>query len=534
MSTPTDTKTDGLSELPEAQFESERRLSLVWLIPLVALLAAAWLGYRAYMEQGPLVTITFQSAEGLDAGKTPVRFKDVDIGVVETIDLSDDLDRVLVHVRLNQSMTPYLNDKARFWVVRPRLSRGQISGLGTLVGGPFIAADLAAGDQSRDSFDGLEVPPVVTASAPGGSFTLLNDTLGSLSEGSPVTYRGIEVGRVVAYELRGDQVAIHIFIDAPHDAKVDANTRFWNASGVGLALDADGVRVHTDSLASVLRGGIAFGGANGGAGVPVSDGKEFVLYADRQAAMARQFHQREEWRLRFSGSIRGLVAGAPVEFRGIRIGEVADFRLELDVGSRSADIPVTIAIEPGRIAASDEVAPNSEERRQLWDELVEKGLRAQLKTGNLLTGALFVDFDFYPGAPARSIDWSGPRPELPTMPTPLDELSGLMTKIARLPLDSMGEDLATTLAELRETMAATNALLSRLDRETASELNKTLVKTRRTLGALEKTLAPNSPLQSEARRVLQELGTAARSLRIMADFVERHPEALLRGKGDGQ
>lgn len=529
----TDNHTGLPADLPEARVDNQRRLSLVWLIPLVALIAALWLAVDAYERQGPLVTIAFQTAEGLEAGKTRVRFKDVDIGVVEAIDLTPDLGQVLVRARLSKQIAPHLNERARFWVVRPRLSGGHVSGLGTLVGGSYIAADLAAGEGRLARFVGLETPPIVTALAPGSGYTLLADSLGSLGEGSPVLYRGIEVGRVVGFGLRGDhQVEIRIFIDAPHDAAVDDDTRFWNVSGVGLALDASGIRLNTDSLTSVLRGGIAFGHPEGEPGnTRAPPGSEYVLFADETVAMAEQFDYRELWQLTFSGSIRGLVSGAPVEFRGFRIGEVADIELSVDVAARSAEIPVTIAIEPGRLGAVDRAVGDGDEHRRAWDELVAKGLRAQLKTGNLLTGALYVDFDFHADPPPQAIVWDAKLPRLPSVATPFDELSGLLTKLARLPLDRMGEDLASSLTALHGTMAATNKLLGRLDRETASELNATLAQTRETLAALERILATNSPLQSEAHRVLKELGSAARSMRIMADYVERHPEALLRGKG---
>lgn len=515
--------------LPEALVDDRRRVSLVWLIPLVAVLAALWLGYRTYTQQGPLVSITFLTAQGLEAGKTRVRFKDVDVGVVEAIELTRDLSKVRVRVRLSAQVENFLNDATRFWVVRPRLSRGQVSGLETLVGGSYIGVDLSTEGGARREFLGLETPPIVTATEPGKTFTLHADTLGSLAEGSPVQYRGIEVGRVVGYALREqDGVDIQVFVHAPHDAKVRTDTRFWNASGVGLSLDANGIRLNTDSLAAILLGGIAFGTPPGqAAGDPAADGADFRLFTNEAVALERRFTKRETWQLAFAGSVRGLLPGAPVEFRGIRVGEVLDVRLRLNTTDLQTRIPVTIAIEPERLDIIDVQA----DRRELWDLLVKRGLRAQLKTGNLLTGTVFVDLDFYPEDPPREIAWEGEVPELPTVPTPFDELRGLLTRLARLPLDRMGEDLGKSLAALRDTMDATNALLKRLDRETASELTKTLEQTRRTLAGVDKVLAPNSPLQSEAHRVLQELGSAARSMRIMADYLERHPEALIRGKG---
>ena len=523
-------------ELPQALVDESRRVSLVWLIPVIALLAAAWLGYRAYSEQGPLISIAFQSAEGLEAGTTRVRYKDVDIGLVETIELSPDLSRVTVHARLASHVSGFLNDKTRFWVVRPRLSGGEVTGLSTLLGGTYIGADLTREGSPQRVFDGLEAPPVVAASEQGKSFTLRAETLGSLTVGSPVRYRGIDVGQVTAYELREPSgVDVQVFIQAPHDSKVSADTRFWNISGFQLSLGADGIRIDTESLAALLLGGLAFGTPHteGQSAAPADEGSVFAIYRDAEAAREPPVGPRQEWHLEFAGSLRGLAPGAPVELRGIRIGEVIDVRLVLSPETQDTSIPVLIAIEPERLgihgSAGDDVLG-----RAFWEGLVDSGLRAQLKTGNLVTGAMYVDLDFYPDDPKRTIAWGDGRPQMPTVPTPLDELRGLLSRLARLPLDRMGEDLSSTLVEMRETLVATNALLQRLDRETASELTKTLQQTRAMLANAEKVLAPNSPLQSEAHHALRELAAAARSFRIMADYLERHPEALIRGKAGAQ
>lgn len=537
------TLTPATDELPQAVVDPSRRLSLVWLIPLVAILAAAWLSYRTYSTQGPLVEISFKTAEGLEAGKTRVRYKDVEIGQVEAIQLSRDLSQVKVRARLARHVERFLTDQTRFWVVRPRFSGGQVSGLGTLVGGAYIGVDLTAAGTETRQFTGLEEPPVVTATEAGRHFTLRADTLGSLAVGSPVHFRDIRVGRVVAYKLQepfaaSGGVAIQVFIHSPHDQKVRTNTRFWNSSGIDLTLDAAGIRVNTESLATLLLGGISYGTPPHQAPGPVAaDDREFRLYPNRQVADEPQYRRRQAWQLEFAGSVRGLTAGAPVEFRGIRIGEVREVRLELDAATRAARIPVLVDIEPERLGLADPDAGSADPsaaERQLWDRLVANGLRAQLKTGNLLTGALYVDLDFYPEDSPRPIAWTSTPPGLPTVPTALDELRGLLTRLARLPLDGMGQELGASLTALRETLEQTRNVLQRLDGQTAPELNRTLVQTRVTLESLQKVLTPSSPLQSEAQRVLQELGAAARSIRIMADYLERHPDALIRGKGAGQ
>lgn len=529
------TSDDDVNDLAEAIIDERRSLSLVWLIPLVAIAAAAWLGYRTYTQQGPLVTISFQTAEGLEAGATKVRYKDVDIGRVETIELSEDLSTVRVHARLSHTVAGSLTESTRFWVVRPRFSGGQISGLNTLVGGAYIAADLAQTGDSRWEFEGLESPPLVAAADVGSTFTLRADSLGSLSVGSPVSYRDIEVGRVVSYEIiEPTGVEIKVFVNAPHQQKVLTNTRFWNASGVGLTLDANGLRIDTESMAALLLGGIAFGNPIGEPRAqPVGTDQVFTLYASQEESKKPSYGRRQLWRLEFSGSVRGLNVGAPVEFRGIRVGEVSDIRLELDEQSLQTRIPVTVNIEPQRLglsasATEQQVTPAE---REYWNQLVAKGLRGQLRTGNLITGALFVDLDYYPDDKKREIDWKGRIAKLPTVPTPLDELLGLVSRLSDLPLEQMVEGFNTSLVGLRKTLDQATASFKRLDQNAIPALSRTLQQTEQTLAAAEKVLTPGSPLQSEAQRVLQELATTARSLRIMADYLERHPEALIRGKG---
>jgi paraquat-inducible protein B len=518
--------------LPEATVDERRRISLVWLIPLVALVTAGWLGYRAYIEQGPLITIAFETAEGLEAGKTRVRYKDVDVGLVETIDLSPDLSEVWVRARLKSSLTEFLRDKTRFWVVRPRLSGGQVSGLETLLGGTHIGADLSRQGSPTRRFSGLEVPPVVSASQSGHHFTLEAQRLGSLAVGAPVRFRGIVVGRVSGYALnQSGGVDVQVFIDAPYDQEVFEQTRFWNDSGFELALDAQGVRVNTESLTALLLGGVSFDNPaiDDEAPRPAGDGHRFRLYSDKTLALAPVPGERQTWEVEFAGSVRGLVPGAPVEFRGIRVGEVVDIRLDVRPEGRTTRIPVRLAIETERLGLRGK-AGEDPAHRAFWEGLVDDGLRAQLKSGNLLTGALFVDLDFYPDGGPGVIAWDQTPPRLPTVPTTLDELRAVLSSISRLPLDQMGRDLSESLAALRETTQATNTLLQRLDRETASELNRTLAQTRETLKGAENLLSPNSPLQSELYRTLREFGAAARSFRLMADYLERHPEALLRGK----
>jgi len=533
--TATQTRPDAL---PEAVIDRHRRISLVWLIPLVAVLTAAWMAYKSYSEQQPLITLTFQTAEGIEAGVTKLKYKNVEVGLVEQVSLSDDLAQVLVKARFARHLQSYLTDRSRFWVVRPRLSGSQVSGLGTVLGGIYIGVDLDDSGKRVDHFTGLETPPVITAGTPGRVFNLQAEGLGSLQIGSPVYFRNIEVGQVVAYHLNSESglVEIQVFVHAPHHAWVTENTRFWETSGLQFELDASGVRIRTESVASVLAGGIGFGTPPYlAAAPPAASDSQFQLFKDRTAALERRYRDKETWLLYFDSSVRGLTVGAPVEFRGIKIGEVRDIRVELNVGERTARVPVLVEIEPQRVEfvhppdTSDKTPPT---QHQIWDWMVEQGLRAQLQTGSYLTGALFVDLALVPGAAPKQIDWSGKHPSLPTIPTTLDELRGLLSKLGKLPLEGMGDDLRSILAELRQTLTQTSALMRHMNKDIAPGLSETLAQTRQTLRSAENVLTPGTPLHQDIQKTLQELSAAARSIRVMADYLERHPEALIRGKVD--
>ncbi|MCB1777545.1 MAG: MCE family protein, partial [Candidatus Competibacteraceae bacterium] len=417
--------------LPDAVLEQRSRFSLVWLIPLVALAIGAWLAYKTYSEQGPTITITFSTADGLEAGKTKLKYKNVEFGQVDHITLNEDLSQVVVTAKLVKGAERFLTETTRFWIERARVSAGQVSGLSTLFAGAYIAIDPVIEGRRADAFRGLETPPPITANTLGSRFTLRATELGSLDIGSPIYFRAIRVGQVTSYRLddNGQGVEIKIFINAPHDRLVRADTRFWNASGLNVTLDASGVKIDTASVVSLMIGGVAFETpVSLETGQPVEPGAIFQLYPNRQSIKDGSYVRKSYWLLHFTSSVRGLTVGAPVEYRGIRIGQVIDIKLELDLDEVIARIPVLIEIESDRLRWIGNAPDYGHEQefkkfqKHLWDQLVAKGLRAQLKTGNLLTGALIVDLDVYPEAPARTINWGKSYPELPTVPTSLEEI----------------------------------------------------------------------------------------------------------------
>jgi paraquat-inducible protein B len=522
-----------MEELPKPA-ERRRRPSLVWLIPLVAAAIGCWIALKAYTEHGPTIRITFQNAEGLEAGQTRIKHKDVEVGRVTAINLSPDFSHVVVTAELKREVDAHLSENTRFWVVRARIGSTGISGLGTLLAGAYIGMDPGPLGKTQRDFKGLETAPIITPTTPGALVELRAEKLGSLNVGSPVTFRQIRVGEVEGFDLEpdGQSVLIKVQINAPYHKLVHRNTRFWDAGGVDLSVDANGLKLRSDSLVQLFMGGVAFEN-------PVSldadlapTSQPFTLFSTHDKAYEEVYLDRHLFVLYFDESVRGLTRGAPVEFRGMKVGEVVDFRLEFQSREMEGRIPVLIALEPERFAFKER---NGEPFDLLMARMVRKGFRAQFKTGSLLTGNLFVDLGFFPQAPVRTLARSGSYFEIPTMPSTMgalvENLARVAERLQKLPLEELAGELRATFPALRETLQQTKALMARLDTETAPQAKATLVQAQTTLAALEKALGSGSPVQGDLHQALDEFTQAARALRNLADTLERHPESMIFGKG---
>jgi paraquat-inducible protein B len=523
-------------DLPEARIKTRTNFSLVWIIPIVAALIGGWLAYKGYMEKGPVITVTFKTAEGIEAGKTKVKYKDVEIGQVEDIQISDDVSHVILTVELHREAKPYLREDTRFWVVRARVAAGQVSGIGTLFSGAYIGIDPGHAAKSAHRFTGLEVPPIVTMDEPGREFVLQAAGLGSHDVGTPVYFRKIKVGQVIAYELDEDgaAVSLRIFIREPYDAYVFKSTRFWDASGVDVSLGAEGIKVDTESLVSMLVGGIAFETPENLEARPRAPAEHvFTLYTNREQSRQKTYAMKQRYLLYFAGSVRGLAVGAPVELKGIKIGQVTDVRLQYDVDAGEFRIPVLVEIEPERLDIIGDIEEDDQHRRT--EVLIQKGLRAQLQMGNVLTGKLLIGLDFFPDAEPATLAFDGHYPEFPTVPTPLEEISTSVTqilaKLETIPFDQIGTNLNESLGSLNATLEQTKKLAQSIDTGLAPAAANLLSQIESTLAQVQRTFADDSPLASEMRGLMDELAQAARSIRLMADYLERHPEALIQGKG---
>jgi len=531
-------------DIPEALATPKRRwsLSLVWVIPIVAALAGGWLAVKAVLERGPTATISFKVAEGLEAGKTKIKYKNVDIGEVKSVTLSEDHSRVIVTAQFSKQAESFLVESTRFWVVRARIGTGGISGLGTLFSGSYIGVDIGASSKAQREFTGLEIPPVVPGDLPGRQFVLRSADLGSLERGSPVFFRRLQVGDVVSVDLDqdGKGITVKIFVNAPYDKFVTNDTRFWHASGFDITLDAAGVKIDTQSLATILIGGIAFQSIPGAQATAAAGADTvFTLHPDREQAMKRPDTRVEPWVLVFDESVRGLEPGAPLDFRGVIIGEVTGIGVRLNPVGKDLQMYVETLVYGDRLRARlkgtvPETGPGAEDPKAFPNTLVETGFRGQLRIGNLLTGNLYVALDFFPTARPAKIDWAKEPPEMPTVRSGLQELQATVSHIAsqldKVPFDQIGADLRQVLKTLNRTLQDSDKLVTRLDAEVAPQARATLEEARRTLSTAERTLARDAPLQQDLRGALHELSRTAQSLRLLAEYLERHPEALIRGK----
>ena len=533
--------------LPQPRIAAARRwnVSLVWLLPAVAVAIGLSLLVRTVFLAGPRIDIEFASAEGVEAGKTEVRYKEVVIGKVQSVSLRDDRKRVVVGIQLDRSAAGIAVEDTTFWVVRPRIGAGGVTGLGTLFSGAYIGADAGISSHARSEFAGLEAPPFVLRGEPGSIFVLRSDDLGSLDVGSPVFYRRTRVGRVVGYTLdvERDELFVRIFVEAPYQKLVNRATRFWNASGIDLTVNASGLTLNTQTLASVLAGGLAFETPPGAAKSPASpENTVFTLFNDRHSALALPDGPAVPVRMVFDGSVRGLAEGAAIDLFGLEIGRVTSIALQYDLARKRFPVEVFAEIYPYRLgavrtallrsAATAGAGPGAGAGdAAMLQQLVASGVRAQLRTGNLLTGQLYVALDFIGKEPSRAVMGSDGMLTLPTAHGTLSEIqpqiADIVEKVSKIPFDEIGKDL-------RSTLAGVNSALGRLTPEAQkalAEVQRTLTKAQTSLDSLDRNVTdPNAPVQHNLEQTLLELQRASRSLRVLSDYLQQHPESILRGK----
>ena len=521
-------------EANEVTLNKKSELSLIWFLPIIAVLVSSWLIYKSFSEKGEIITISFPTAEGLDVDKTKIKYLDVEIGKVTAININNDGKTIAVTAQMNNNASDYLKTNTQFWVVRPQVGLGGISGLGTLLSGAYIELKPGIGNHVHD-FVGLNSPPPLKANAEGKQFILETNNLGSMKTGTPINFHGITVGEVLSHELSqaADAIRLTVFIHKPYDQFVRKNTRFWIDSGVDLSAGADGFKVRTGPLISLLSGGIAFRTASeDGIEAIQEENTLFSLYDTYEASTEITYQNTLHYVMYFNGSVRGLTEGAPVQLRGYPVGKVLNVNLELDEKTADIRIPVIVELQPERIKSVNKV--DNVKPEMMIQQLVEKGLRAQLQTGSLLTGQLLVDLDFHPRSKLILNKTGGDfYPEFPTTASSLDQFTHsaniIMDKIAKLPLEDLTHEINKTLQGLQgTTTAATNTLDS--VKGTMGTADKTLDTAQKALSNFE----AGATTHYQFEQLLQELTQTANSAKQLTDYLAQHPESVLHGKSDNE
>jgi len=547
----------------------KRRIPAIWIIPLLAVAIGLWLGWDTYSKKGPTITVSFESAEGLQAGQSELKFKELTIGTITALELTPDHNRVIATIETTREARDLLNDKTLFWVVKPRLFAGTLSGLGTLISGSYIGMRPGpAGGRSVHDFTGLEDPPVQETSVPGTTYKVKAARLGSISVGSPVFFRDLNVGEVLGWDLAdmANSVNVSVFVHAPFDKYVHDRSRFWDASGFSVKLGATGVDVQVQSVKAILLGGIAFDNPADLDASMLAQARpdhEFPLFASQTAAEASVFGRKVQLVAYFSGSVGGLAPGNDVTLHGLKVGEVTSVSLKYDPAQNKIVVPVYFNMEPERVLGVG---------NRLFSDLkvaatamLNQGLRASLQSASLITGQLVVALEFPPGAAPSPLVMDGDAFVIPSVDSGgFAELSSaataLLNKVNAMPFDRIGASLANTLdgtdrlvngPEMKQSMAALSSSLATLQgvlkqvdaglAPTLKQLPDLTAKTQKAIGeattllqSLESGYGDNTKFNRDLDRLLVQVDGAVQSIRSLVDLLQRHPEMLIQGRPGGQ
>ncbi len=535
-----DSHSESNMSAPGPKIKKKSWPSLVWLIPLVTILFGGWLIINTITNKGAKITIVFKTAEGIKTGKTKIKYKDIEIGIVDSVHFSNDFSNIIIKAEIDKEAKIFLRRDTKFWVVRPQLSLQGASGLGTIVSGTYIEITPGQGAPHKH-FIGLDKAPVVKDGTAGTKIVLLADKLGSIDSGSPVYYHGIQSGEVLGYELGNDRksIFIHAFIKAPFDEFIQGNTNLWNVSGMDVSVGADGINIRTESIRSLLLGGIAFDTP----GISLEqtnddiEGLVFTLHDSFKSIQEKSYTKKIIFLLYFDESVRGLQIGAPVELKGIKVGSVVDMHLEFKKLDSTFRIPVLIEIEPERIIKwQDQLEGEALLPYEIMQNLIDSGLKARLQTGSLLTGKLFVELNMHSEIPIKLADEIGPYPELPTIPASMQQMATSVKSILGN-VEKLLEDpeLTNSMHDLRGSLNAIKSILTKLDQsdnlgKTIGADRQTLEKFQTTLDLFNKMLMPDSPIQFNINQLTDELGESAKALRVLLELLERNPNSIIFGK----
>lgn len=516
----------------KAELSQGRKISGIWAIPLLALVLGIYMVVHNWMTEGPEIQIAFKTASGLEQGKTKIKYRNVNMGVVEEVRLNDNFDGVIATVKLDRQALDLLREDTRFWVVTARVGVGNISGLDTLLSGAYIQLAPGEGKAGARSFVALEQPPLTPAGAPGLRLNLTSDRSTSITAGDAILYNGYKVGRVESRQFKTETRKLHyaVFIDAPYHDLVDSHTRFWDVSGVSLSAGADGLKLETGSIDTILLGGVAFGLPPGiGKGKPVKHEAAFNLYSSYEDILENPFSHGAHYVVSFSQSIKGLLSGAPVEYRGIPLGRVEKILLKEGMehsmarGSQGQgdDIPVLIYLEPGRLQLPDTEDSVAELHKSIKLG-VANGMRASLETGNLITGGKYINIDYYTGVEPAEMGSLFEHPTLPTIETGLGQieqkLTAVLDKINSLPLDETFEETNAAIATLNSTLESLNTVVaSDGTQQLPGQLSQTLEELKAVLEGFSADSEAYQSINSSLLRLNRTLGNMESLTRTLTD-----------------
>ena len=520
----------------------EHRISKVWFIPIVALLIGSWMVYQTWANQGPLINIYFETAEGLEIDTSKIKLRDITIGKVVDLKLNERLDGIQITARLDKNTEELLNIDTEFWVVKPRIGNGGVSGLSTLLSGAYIEISPGVEQAKKTDFVGLENPPVTSLGTPGLHVTLDSDSQSGLNIGDPIIFRGIPVGRVeyVHFNVDERRVYYNAFIDSPYDQLVTTNTRFWKISGVEVDFSADGLQIHTGTFETFLAGGVAFDvPENLPKGQVVSKRAYYTIYEDKKDVLYNQFKNAQEFILLFGQSIRGLKPGAPVEYKGVRIGTV--LRTDIDyteMGNlleRNTRIPVLIQIEPARLGLQDKQTEVIKVK-QIVNEMISSGLHGFISSGNLLTGSKFIEIQYVSKTQSKEQYFDGYQ-VIPTAASEIDnlleKLDNIFATIDQLPLDELVGNATIALAEMKTAMIDFSAASTQVDQLLDNTEGKQLIGNVNTMLSsiekLAKDFSNGSKTHQDIQNMLQALESLLKELSPVLSQLNHQPNSLIFG-----
>lgn len=534
----------------EVQFSAveekqKRGFSIIWFIPLLAMFVGGWMVYQQWLNQGVNITIAFDNAEGLEAGKTKVKSRNVDIGLLTDVRFSEDRNRIIANVEIDKAMSDFLREDSQFWIVKPRIGAKGISGIGTILSGAYIELFPGKSERFKTEFTGLENLPVTPPNTPGLRLKLLAQEGAGLSIGDPVIYRGFNVGRIEQYEFDAKERKAQyvVFINAPYDSLVTTNSFFWNSGGISLSNSAQGLKVDVGTLETIISGGVQFDVPEDlSLGEPVKEEHRFVLYKNEKEVAEKRQYEHFEYLLLVDESVRGLYKDAPVEYRGIRIGRVSKPYLtpkeaeKLKVGfikNNIEKIPVVIRIEPQRL-----IGQSNKEEIEAFNELFKQnlkmGLTASIDIANLLTGSLFISLDFN-GSSNDKLEKLGPYIVIPSSKAGFakiqQDIEGVLTKLNQLPLNELVTNTNNTINSADQTLKALQESIGQLNRilrrnstqQLTGNLNRSLIEMQKTL----KGLQPNSSAYIEMEKTMQKLQQTLDDLQPMIKKVSNNPSTLI-------